>query len=72
LKAFNPLLSALSNGPDPNSECLWLWPSTMKFNHINAEMILQRAEEMQPGCRATLEASPDFVLVHFLNFLPGD
>lgn len=69
LQAFNPLLMAIGYGPAPEEECDWLWPKSLSWDDVDAGVILDQVNQMQPGAVATLEEDPHFVCEQFLATL---
>jgi len=72
MRSFKPLLTAISNGPNEEEELEWLWPKAMTRDCVNAETMLQWAEDLQPGSRDLLESEPEFVVHHFLAICPEE
>jgi hypothetical protein len=48
----------------------WLWPKTMKWNDVDAAVIMDHVESLQPSARRVLEDHPEFVLLNFFDTLP--
>ena len=70
LQSFKPLLDAIGRGPPLTEEVDWLWRKTMKWNDVDAEVIMEHVESLQPSARQILEEQPDFVLTNFFETLP--
>lgn len=70
LQSFKPLLDAIGRGPPLTEEVDWLWRKTMKWNDVDAEVIMEHVESLQPSARQILEEQPEFVLTNFFETLP--
>ncbi len=68
--APQPLLDAVGRGPPPVKEVDWLWPKAMKWNDVDAAVIMDHVESLQPSARQVLEEHPEFVLINFIDTLP--
>ncbi len=65
-----PLLDAVGRGPPSTAEVDWLWPKAMKWNDVDAAVIMDHVESLQPSARQLLEENPDWVLTNFIETLP--
>ena len=69
LRDLKPLLASVGRGPPAEEGFNWDWPRWMKFDDIDASIILADLDLMQPGARELLEANPQFVKSVFLETL---